>query len=268
MSEVVVYQPDEKTRLETRVEDDTVWLSQKHMCALFGVTQSTISEHIKNALAEELEGISTYRDFRYVASDGKNRTIKCYNLDVILSVGYRVKSPRGVQFRRWANGVLKDRILNNSAIVTELRELRARMDALTVKVDSANAARLTSKTAPYALDAERNCRAMEAIRENISRLAGPCDALLVFVRSEIVNRWVKPFGMTIEDVRNLAACGIYTEFIPHIRRFPASSHSPERASGIMFKGRDAKLGGCAEIPVIGSDPNAAAVVAHRQPCWA
>lgn len=268
MSEVVVYQPDEKIRIETCIEDDTVWLSQKQMSALFGVARTTVTEHIKNAIIEELAGISVCRDFRHTAADGKNYSIKCYNLDVILSVGYRVKSPRGVQFRRWANGVLKDRILNNSAIVTELRELRARMDALAVKVDACNSARLSNRASHYALDAERNCRVRETIRANIERLVGPCDKVIVFLRSEVVNAWVKPFGLTIEDVRNLAACGILTDFLPHIRRFPASSHSPERSSGIMFKGNGADFGDCADIPIIGSDPNAAAVVAHRHPCWA
>lgn len=95
----------------TDVED--VWLNQKQLSILYGVSQQTISEHVANALKEECQD-STNRNFLCVQTEGKRqveRSIEHYNLDVILSVGYRVKSKRGIEFRRWANQILKERIM-------------------------------------------------------------------------------------------------------------------------------------------------------------
>ena len=110
--EIVVYQPDEITRLEVRVNDDTVWLTQEQIAMLFGVKRPAITKHIRNIFeTEELEEISVCSILERTASDGKKYMTQFYNLDMILSVGYRVNSKNAVIFRRWANAVLKEHLL-------------------------------------------------------------------------------------------------------------------------------------------------------------
>ena len=93
--------------IEARYEDETLWLSQKLMAELFGVDVRTVSEHLKNIFAsQELTAEAVIRKFRITASDGKNYQTQFYNLDAIISVGYRVNSLRATQFRQWATGVL------------------------------------------------------------------------------------------------------------------------------------------------------------------
>lgn len=95
--------------IEARYEDETLWLSQKLMAELFGVDVRTISEHLKNIFAsQELTAEAVIRKFRITASDGKNYQTQFYNLDAIISVGYRVNSLRATQFRQWATGVLRE----------------------------------------------------------------------------------------------------------------------------------------------------------------
>ena len=95
--------------IEARYEDETIWLSQKLMAELFGVSIPTINEHLKNIFASgELAPDSVIRKFRITASDGKTYTAKHYNLDAIISVGYRVNSIRATQFRQWATRVLRE----------------------------------------------------------------------------------------------------------------------------------------------------------------
>ena len=109
--EIVVYQPDEVTRLEVKVEDETVWLNRNQMALLFGRDVKTIGKHINNALTEELKSVPTVAFFATVQKEGSRyveRKIEYYNLDMILSVGYRVKSEQGIRFRRWANEILKE----------------------------------------------------------------------------------------------------------------------------------------------------------------
>lgn len=106
--EIVLYQPDDSIRLEVRVDDDTVWLNRQQMSELFDRDVKTIGKHVNNALAQELKGIPTIANFATIQKEGDrwvNRNVDFYNLDMILSVGYRVKSQRGVDFRRWANKV-------------------------------------------------------------------------------------------------------------------------------------------------------------------
>ncbi len=117
-NEIVIYQTDEQsTRLEVRLEDETVWLTQAQMVELFDSTKQNISLHINNIFREaELSKSSVVKYSLTTASDGKKYRTKLYNLDVIVSVGYRVKSLRGTQFRIWANKVLKDYLLKGYAI--------------------------------------------------------------------------------------------------------------------------------------------------------
>ena len=116
--EIILYQPDDKsTRLSVRIEDETVWLTQAQMAELFQTTRNNATLHISNIFKEkELEENSVCKDYLLTAKDGKNYKTKLYNLDVIVSVGYRVKSKRGTQFRIWANQVLKDYLLKGYAI--------------------------------------------------------------------------------------------------------------------------------------------------------
>ena len=107
--EIILYQPDGEIKLEVRLENETVWLSIEEMSQLFGRDISVIGKHIRNVFREgELLKESVWAKFAYTASDGKTYQVDYYNLDVIISVGYRVKSHRGTQFRQWANKVLKD----------------------------------------------------------------------------------------------------------------------------------------------------------------
>ena len=115
-SEFILYTtPNGEVRLDVLVLDETIWLTQDGMQELFGKAKSTISEHIKNVFDEgELERDPTVRKFRTVQTEGQrevSRDLEYYNLDVIISVGYRVKSPRGTQFRIWATQVLKEYII-------------------------------------------------------------------------------------------------------------------------------------------------------------
>ena len=100
--EIILYQPDETIKLEVRVEDDTVWLTQAQMAELFQTTRNNITLHVGNIFKEgELQEVAVRKESLLTAADGKNYRTKFYNLDVIISVGYRVKSQRGTQFRQW-----------------------------------------------------------------------------------------------------------------------------------------------------------------------
>ena len=118
--EIVLYQPKGEVRLEVRVENDTVWLTQAQMAELFSVKENTITYHIQEIFeTDELDHISTTRKIRVVRKEGQRnvaRRIDFYNLDMIISIGYRVNSKTGVRFRRWANQVLKDYMLKGYAI--------------------------------------------------------------------------------------------------------------------------------------------------------
>jgi hypothetical protein len=112
-TEILLYQTEDgQTRLEVRLQDETVWLTQKRMAELFQKDVRTINEHIKNIFTEgELKPESVIRNFRITADDGKSYETQHYNLDVIISVGYRVKSHRGTQFRVWATQRLREYII-------------------------------------------------------------------------------------------------------------------------------------------------------------
>ena len=126
-NEIIVYQPDETIRLEVRLENETVWLTQSQMAQLFGCSQDNIGVHIKNIYSiGELSREATAEDFSVVQTEGKRkvtRRVSCYNLEVIISVGYRVNSILGVKFRRWATGVLKAYLLRGYAVSDRLDRL-------------------------------------------------------------------------------------------------------------------------------------------------
>ena len=131
-SEIIVYQPNDMLNLEVRVENESVWLNLSQISMLFERDKSVISRHISNVFREgELDRLSTVANFAIVQlENGRSvvRQIDYYNLDVIISVGYRVKSVRGTQFRIWANQVLKDYLLRGYAVHARIDQLEQRID--------------------------------------------------------------------------------------------------------------------------------------------
>ena len=130
--EIILYQPDKEVKLEVRLENETVWLNRQQLAELFARDVKTIGKHINNALKEELAGMATVAKFAIVQSEGGRavtRNVEFYNLDMILSVGYRVKSNRGVEFRRWANKVLKEYLLKGYSINQRLKNLEENVDS-------------------------------------------------------------------------------------------------------------------------------------------
>lgn len=126
-NQIVIYQSkDGKIQLDVKLENETVWLNRQQLSELFGRDIKTIGKHINNALKEELDDtISTVAKFTTVQTEGNRevtRSIAYYNLDMIISVGYRVKSKRGVEFRRWANRVLKQYLIKGYAVNDRIRK--------------------------------------------------------------------------------------------------------------------------------------------------
>lgn len=139
-NEIILYQPDETITIDVRVENDTVWLNRNQIAQLFGRDVKTIGKHINNALQEELAGISVVAKFAITATDGKIYQVEHYNLEMITSIGYRVKSKQGIQFRQWANKVLKDYLLRGYAINQRLIEISDRLDRRLLEQDGKIAA--------------------------------------------------------------------------------------------------------------------------------
>ena len=133
-NQVVVYQPDETVRLDVRLEEDTVWLTQGQMTELFQRDRTVITRHINNVFAEgELDEKSNVHFLHIPFSD---KPIKVYSLNVIISVGYRVKSPRGTQFRIWATNVLREYLLRGYALSLRLNQLEDRVDRRMSKTEA------------------------------------------------------------------------------------------------------------------------------------
>jgi hypothetical protein len=142
VNEIVLYQPDEAVRLEVMLDEDTVWLTQQQMMELFQTSQQNISLHVNNIFKEgELTKKVVYKESlsttRHGAIPGKTQTntVKRYNLDVIISVGYRVKSQRGTQFRIWATNILREYLLKGYAVNQRVDGLERRMERVEEKVD-------------------------------------------------------------------------------------------------------------------------------------
>ena len=136
--EIILYQPDNSIELEVRMEAETVWLNRQQMALLFNRDVKTIGKHINNALAEELRGFPTVAKFATVQKEGERvvtRNVEYYSLDMVLSVGYRVKSQRGIEFRQWANKVLKDYLLRGYAINQRFEQLEQRVSRTEEKIE-------------------------------------------------------------------------------------------------------------------------------------
>jgi len=132
-NEIIMYQPGNgEFHMEVRVEGDTVWLTRLQLALLFGRDVKTIGKHIANALKEELKECSTVANFAIVQKEGNRqvtRTIDFYNLDMVLSIGYRVKSSNGVKFRQWANEILRNKLLCRANVNTQIIQVESRLEA-------------------------------------------------------------------------------------------------------------------------------------------
>ena len=136
-SEIVLYQPEGSISLEVRLENETVWLTQQQISELFGTGRQAITKHLKNIFASnELDENSVCSIFELTAADGKNYKTKVYNLDAILSVGYRVNSKNATLFRRWANSVLKDYMLKGYSLNHRFERLEDKIDTRFQRYDS------------------------------------------------------------------------------------------------------------------------------------
>ena len=142
--EIILYQPDNEIRLEVRLEEETVWLTQEQIATLFGTKRPAITKHLSNIYNNgELDQDSTCSILEHMGNDGKQKYVtKYYNLDAILSVGYRVNSKNATLFRRWANMVLKEYLLKGYAVNCRLEQIDTRLqkherqiEYLTDKVD-------------------------------------------------------------------------------------------------------------------------------------
>lgn len=140
-NEIVLYQPDDTLKLEVRLENDTVWLTQQQIADLFGTKRPAITKHLSNIFKSgELDEDSVRSILEHTAADGKIYKTQFYNLDAILSVGYRVNSRNATIFRKWANKVLKDYLLRGYAINQRLIELSDRLDRRLLEQDGKIAA--------------------------------------------------------------------------------------------------------------------------------
>lgn len=137
-NEIVLYEPNGTIHLEVRVEKENVWLNRHQMSILFGRDVKTIGKHINNALQEELRDMTTVAKFAIVQQEGYRkvtRIVEFYNIDMILSVGYRVKSEQGILFRQWANRVLKEYLLKGYSVNQRFERLEQRVSKTEEKID-------------------------------------------------------------------------------------------------------------------------------------
>ena len=139
-NEIVVYQPNETLRLEVKLDDRTVWLSQKQMAQLFGCSSDNVGLHLKNIYADgELDETATAEDSSVVRKEGRrmvSRHVRFYNLDAIISVGFRVNSRLGIMFRQWANGVIQDHLLRGYSFNARMNQLEDKVDRRLAKHDA------------------------------------------------------------------------------------------------------------------------------------
>ena len=139
-NEIVVYQPNETMRLEVLVENETVWLTQSQLCELFGVVKSNVSYHLKNIFSTgELSRSATVQEIRTVQNEGGRQVVRMvdvYNLDAIISLGFRINSKRGIEFRQWATAVIKSHMLQGVSVNQRMIAMEDRIDRRLSKHDA------------------------------------------------------------------------------------------------------------------------------------
>ena len=220
--EVVVYQPTDAAKINVRMDGETVWLTQKQMAVLFGCERSVVTKHLNNIFSDgEIDRKSSCANFALVdieptkggATRTGTRTTKFYNLDAIISVGYRVNSKRGVAFRQWATRTLKERLLRG----------------------------YVPKSAPHILpyeeaDADAVRRALES---NLRRVLGRDDlgGVAAFVESTVAEAWLRPVGATVPTARLLGTAGRLPCVIAPMLAFPGVWH-PLHSTGLMCVGSE------------------------------
>ena len=131
---VIVYKGDDKVSLEVKTDGETVWLTQDQMCALFGRDQSVVARHIRNVFKEGELPKEGFMQILHKTSLSGGRPVTYYNLDVVISVGYRVKSVQGTRFRQWATRMLREMLLNRLDEVKQISKLTRRVDAIELDV--------------------------------------------------------------------------------------------------------------------------------------
>jgi len=220
--EIVVYRPTEAEPIDVRMDGETVWLTQKQMATMFGCSSDNVGLHLKNIFKdEELDRKSSTEDFSVVdieptkggATRTVTRSVRCYNLDAIISVGYRVNSKRGVAFRQWATRTLKERLLRG----------------------------YVPKSAPHILpyeeaDADAVRRALES---NLRRVLGrdDLDGVAAFVERTVAEAWLRPVGANIATARLLGTAGRLPCVVAPMLSFPGVWH-PLHAFGLMCVGSE------------------------------
>lgn len=129
--QIVIYKSSERIKMEVKTDGDTVWLTQEQMCQLFGRERSVITKHVRNVFRDgELVPAAVCAKFAHTAPDGKVYQVVFYNLDVVISVGYRVKSIEGVRFRQWATRVLRELLLRRLGEIERIGKLERRVDSI------------------------------------------------------------------------------------------------------------------------------------------
>lgn len=200
--DILLYQsPDGQIRLDVQLDHDTVWLTQAQMVVLFDISKKTVSEHIRNIFREkELVEEAVVRKSRTTAADGKDYLTTAYNLDVIISVGYRVKSPRGTSFRQWATTVLREYLVQGYV----LNEKRLRESTRQL----ADLKRLVQLQAEVATSQELTADQSNALLRILGDYARALDVLdqydhqrLRVARETVATSAHEPFELTPENAR-------------------------------------------------------------------
>lgn len=223
--EVVVYQPTDAAKINVRMDGETVWLTQKQMAVLFGCSSDNVGLHLKNIFKDgELDKKSSTEDFSVVDIEPTKggstrtvaRTVRCYNLDAIISVGYRVNSKRGVAFRQWATKTLKERLLRGYVP----RSAAALPPVLPYERTDAGAVR-------------------DALESNLRRVLGRDDlcGVAAFVESTVAEAWLRPVGATVPTARLLGTAGRLPCVIAPMLAFPGVWH-PLHSTGLMCVGSE------------------------------
>ena len=225
-SQIVLYQPDESIRLEVKLDDDTVWLTQAQMTELFRTTRNNITMHIRNIFKEgELDETAVCKESLHTAADGKKYRTKIYNLDVIISVGYRVKNPIGTRFRQWANAVIKQYLLQGYSVNRHLIALQENMDKRMTRIEDVQAKQqqqldffIRTSTPPAEMVFfEGDFYTARIALENLVRTANH--------RVIIIDGYVSSLTLSVLDVRKPEVSAIiYTQGVGHGMRDLMDKH--------------------------------------------
>lgn len=221
----IVSYPSGMAQIAVRIEDDTVWLTQKQMADLFGTSKQNISQHLHSVFnCDELNEHSVVKDFFTTADDGKRYQTTHYNLDAIISVGFRVNSKRGILFRQWATKVLRERIMMT---IYGGRKIRVKSASLTyggVNGDDPSAVRMCL---------ESNIKRVLRLQD----LAG----VAAFVEENLAYEWLREVHTTPDAVRTMAWHGRLDCIARRWDYMPASPHHPLRMLGLLFVNSEAVL---------------------------